>query len=312
MNAYEAEVSARGRSFLAPACRIQGREVAVTGRWLRIASLKDQDWRELDPIVDLSGFARSLRGSGLGADIFEFSGPIDGSRRQRGCPFEMDNIAVIHTKDYRAWWEGLPPQVRKNARRAAKRGIEIRTATLDDEFVAGIKAIYDETPIRQGRKFWHYAKDLNAIRRENSSYADRSEFLGAYYSGQLVGFMKFVYVGDVARIMQILCLRAHQDKRPMTALIVAAAEICNKKRIKYLIYGKFTYGKKENSGITEFKRRHRFKKVEFPRYYIPLTVRGQIGLRLGLHKSFTSLCPWPFLCFLLRVRAWWLGNSEIS
>ena len=88
----------------------------------------------------------------------------------------------------------------------------IRLAKLDDDFAAGIKAIYDATPVRQGRQFWHYGKDIDTVKRENGSYLDRSEFLGAYYSGQLVGFMKLVYVGDAARSMQILCLNAHQDK----------------------------------------------------------------------------------------------------
>ena len=36
----------------------------------------------------------------------------------------------------------------------------------------------------QGRKFWHYGKDLNTVKRENGTYLDRCEILGAYYSGQ--------------------------------------------------------------------------------------------------------------------------------
>ncbi len=305
-SAYNVNVSLRGKTFLAPACKIQGREIVSLGRWLRIASVRDEDWLELEPIVDLSEFASALRHCGVGADIFEFAGPIDGVPRS-DCAFEMDNIAVIKTEDFQAWWEGLPQEARKNTRRAAKRGVEIRPAELDDEFVAGIKEIYDETPIRQGRKFWHYGKDVDTIRQENSSYSDRAEFIGAYYSGRLVGFMKFVYVGNVARIMQILCLNAHQDKRPIIALIVKAAEICSKKRIKYLVYGRFIYGKKDSS-VTEFKRRLGFVKLEFPRYYMPITLRGEICLRLGLHKGVVNLIPSPLLESLLQFRAWWLGR----
>ena len=281
--------------------------MVALGRWLRIASVKDEEWLELDPIVDLGGFATALRQSGLGADLFEFAGPIDGSPVRPDCAFEMDNIAVIKTDDFQAWWDGLPQEARKNTRRAAKRGVEIRPATLDNEFVAGIKEIYDETPIRQGRKFWHYGKDVDTIRQENSSYADRSEFLGAYYSGKLVGFMKVVYVGNAARIMQILCLNAHQDKRPIIALIVRAAEICSKKQMAYIIYGKFIYGNKDSS-VTEFKRRLGFVQLEFPRYYLPLSTRGRISLKLGLHKGASNLIPGPLLELLRGFRAWWLGK----
>jgi len=216
---------------------------------------------------------------------------------------------VIRTDDYKAWWEALPQETRKYTRQAAKKGIEIRSAVLDNDFAAGIKAIYDEAPVRQGRKFWHYGKDLDTVRRENSTYLDRCEILGAYYSGQLVGFMKFVYVGDAARIMQILCLNAHQDKRPMTALIAKAAEICHQKGLKYLIYGKFTYGRKTDSGIAEFKRRLGFRQKDFPRYYVPLSLRGRIALKLGAHRGWLALLPTKLINHLLNFRSWWLQKA---
>ena len=49
--------------------------------------------------------------------------------------------------------------VGKNARRASKRDVAVEAAELNTTFVEGIKSIYDETPVRQGRKFWHYGKD---------------------------------------------------------------------------------------------------------------------------------------------------------
>ncbi len=31
---------------------------------------------------------------------------------------------------------------------------------------------------------------------DNATYLDRSEFIGAYHDGELIGFMKWVDVGD--------------------------------------------------------------------------------------------------------------------
>jgi hypothetical protein len=296
----------KGRSFLVPMCRIEGREVVAVGRWLRIAMMKDEEWLEDEPVADPTKFVNALLASGLPADIFAFPGLIDGTPVEGVGHFEIDNVAVIRTDNYKAWWQGLPQEARKNTRRAAKKGIEIRSAALDDGFATGIKAIYDEAPVRQGRKFWHYGKDLDTIKRENGTYLDRCEFLGAYYSDQLVGFMKFVYVGDAARIMQILCLNAHQDKRPMIALIAKAVEICHQQGLKYLIYGRFTYGRKTDSSITEFKRRLGFEQKDFPRYYVPLSLRGRIALKLGAHRGWLALLPPKLINHLLKIRTWWL------
>jgi hypothetical protein len=310
VNIQKTEFRHKGRSFLVPMFRLDGWEVIIPGRWLRIAILKDEDWIDGEPAAEPEKFIDALRKSGLHADVFAFSGPIDGRPVAIDGKAEVDNVAAVRTDEYKAWWDGLPQEARKNTRRAAKRGVETRVANLDDGFVAGIKAIYDETPVRQGRRFWHYGKDLETIKRENSTYLDRSEVLGAYYSGQLIGFIKIVYVGHTARIMQILCLNSHQDKRPMIALIVKAAEICHGKGIKYLVYGKFTYGSKSDSSITEFKRRLGFEQVDFPRYYIPLSLRGRIALKLGAHKGWLELLPQPLVNRLLKMRSWWLQRKE--
>lgn len=306
MNAQQSEIRLKGKSLQVPMRMIGGREVVSVGRWLRLAAIKDEEWLEAEPVAEPQRFVEALRESGLSADIFTFSAPIEGSAVRVDFPFEMDNVAVIRTDDYTAWWEGLPQEARKNTRRAAKRGVEVRAATFDDELVAGIKTMYDETPIRQGRKFWHYGKSLDMVRRDNSSYLDRCEFLGAYFGGELIGFTKYVFAGDTARIMQILCLNAHQDKRTIIALIVKAVERCHQRGVKYLIYGKFTYGQKTDSSIAEFKRRLGFEQLEFRRYFVPLTMKGRIAVLLGLHRGWQALLPAEVLQILLELRSWWL------
>ena len=305
-NVQKSEFRIRGKSYLVPMRTIEGREVISVGRYPRIAMLNDEEWLEGAPVADPKRFASALQASGLPADIFTFAGPIDAIPLAKNLHFELENWAVVRTDDYKAWWDGLPQETRKNVRRASRKGIEVRRATLDDDFAEGIKAIYDETPIRQGRKFWHYGKDLYTVKRENSTYLDRCELLGAYYSGKLVGFLKFVYVDDIARLMQILCLNAHQDKRPIFALLSKAIEICHQKRLRYFIYGKATYGRKSDTSIMEFKRRLGFEHKYYPRYYIPLSLRGRIALKLGAHKGWLTLLPPKFLNRLLKLRTWWL------
>jgi hypothetical protein len=162
---------------------------------------------------------------------------------------------------------------------------------LDEALVSGIKSIYDETPIRQGRRFWHYRKPLESIKREYSSYLDRARFIGAFFEGQLVGFVKLVRIGATARFMQILSLSAHYDKRPTNALLAKSIEICAQSGISQLIYGQHVYDNKIDSSITEFKNRNGFKQVLLPRYYIPLTKKGRIALSLRLHHGFKQKLP---------------------
>ena len=130
--------------------------------------------------------------------------------------------------------------------------------------------------MRQSRPFWHYGKDFERIKREHATYIERSEFIGAFFEGELIGFIKMVYVDRLAWIMAILALNSHYDKRPMNALLAKAMEICVQKESGYFVYGNYIYGNKKDSSLVEFKRRNGFERVDFPRYYVPLTLKGKI------------------------------------
>ena len=283
--------------------QIGGRNVVATGKWLKIAAVQDEELVEGEVVPDAQGFVAQLKQSSLTADVFTFPQNIGEIDRRYDFPFEWDNAAVARTTNYDEWWEKLPQETRKNVRRAAKKGLTVRVVTFDDEFVAGIKAIYDETPIRQGARFPHYQKKLETIRDENGTYRERCEYLGAYHEGQLVGFMRFVYVDRFAKIMQILASVSHTDKRPMNALIAKAMEVCQQKGMTGLVYSRFRFGNKKVTALAEFKRRNGFEEVLFPRYYVPLTLKGRIALKLKLHRGLLGLLPSELLEQLLRVRA---------
>ena len=307
-NDLENDQSSAGREFV-----LENRTVVVTGKRLKIASVKDDLFADGEVIAEPEKFIRALKTGGAKADILTFPQKIDEAQPKHGYRFEWDNAAAVVTDNYNDWWEKrLPQETRKNARRAAKRGVTVQVAEFNDDLVKGIKAIYDECEFRQGRRFWHFGKDLDTVKRENSTYPDRSVFLGAYCDVELIGFMKFVYTNHTARMMQILSKNAHQDKRPMNALIAKAVELCCEKGVRYLVYGKFNYGNKTDSPLTEFKRRNGFVELRFPRYYVPLTLKGRIALKLRLHQSLVEVLPPPLIKLLWRIRAGLVGLKPKS
>jgi len=297
------EVSLKGKPTHVRSVLAEGRTIVVTGKMIKIAAVFDEEFVEGDVITDPSAALSALKESGVRADLFTFSEKLDVTTARYPYYFEWDNAAVADTLNYKEWWEKLPQETRKNVRKAAKKGVVVQSATFNDAFVSSIKELYDEMPIRQGRRFWHFGKDLQTIKRENSSYLDRSEFIGAYCNGELIGFMKFVRVGKIANMMQILSKSAHFDKRPMNALIAKAVEICQAKGLSSLVYSKFTYGNKTQSQIGEFKRRNGFVQKNFPRYFIPLTIKGKLALRLKLHLGLLGILPSWLVEWLWQLRA---------
>jgi hypothetical protein len=304
MKSEQTEIRIRGKTIQTVSAEVEGRTVIVKGRWLKLAVIKDDELVQGEPVRDPKAFVEGVRIGALRADILSFAQKVPDTTPKHNLYFEWDNAAVVSTADYTDWWEKkLPQESRKNARRAAKRGVVVETAPFDGALVAGIKAIYDETPVRQGRKFWHYGKDLETVRMENATYLDRSEFIGAFLEGKLIGFIKLIYVDKVAEIVQILAMNEHQDKRPMNALLAKAVEVCSQKGITHLVYGKYSYGSNPNTPLAEFKRRNGFEQMNFPRYFVPLTLKGRLALRLKLHRSLTQLLPPGLAAYLIKVRA---------
>jgi Acetyltransferase (GNAT) domain len=275
----------------------------ITGRWLRVARIKDEGFRE-DEVLPTADFPASLKALHLGADLFAFvRKPGTGDS---AYPFyrEWMNLAVIETRNFQDWWEKELSQVtRKNVRRAARRGVVIKQVQCDDNLARGITEIYNEIPIRDGRPFRHYGKTFDVVKREVSTMPDRSEFFAAYFGEELIGFLKLVHMGRVSSVLHIISRRAHSDKRPSNALVAAAAEACSRRGAEYLIYGQYHYGSRSNGPLTEFKRRNGFKMILVPRYVIPLTVWGKISLSLRLHRGLKDLLPTWFVDQLLRIRS---------
>jgi hypothetical protein len=300
---HQQVIRIRGKNTTVPAVWVSGQEVICTGKYLRMARLFDDELAEGEPVADPAQFATELRASALSADVFTFPQKPGSGERHRAFYHENDNWAAIPIHGFEQWWEHLPQESRRNVRRAAKRGVVVKEVPFEEELVRGIKRIYDETPVRQGRHFWHYGKDLDAIRLENSTYLQRSWFLGAYFEGELIGFLKVIMADHVGTVIQVLSMEAHRDKRPTNALLSQAVRSCAERGVSLLVYGNYSYGKKGADSLTEFKRRNGFEKLTVPRYYVPLTLKGRIALKLGLHHGLSNIIPRPVAKFLLAARA---------
>ena len=255
---------------------VNGVSLLVSGRLIKVGEIYDECWLEKESVGDPEQIINTIKDGKAQIDIFAFSQKLPETTPQYNYYMEWDNVAAIPITTFNEWWTSLPKTTRKNVRRSVNRGVHVELAEFNDEFVKGIVNIYNETPIRQGRRFWHYGKDFDTIKMINSNYLANCAFIGAYLKEELIGFLKLVYIGDEARIMQIISMIKHQDKRPTNALIAKAVEISEKRQMKYFIYGKYIYGKKTNSSIIEFKNRNGFEMVSIPKYYIPLNTKGKI------------------------------------
>lgn len=295
----EAVVRVRGRDIRVPAIDLGTAKLVLQGRWLRSARLFDEELVEDKDFPGLEGIRQSIDSSRCGADYLCLARPFSASLRLPDDVIRSDdNVAILSTRSFDGWWTGLPQEARKNARLCDKRGVNVRPAPFDEELVAGIKRIYDETPVRQGRRFWHYGADLERVRELNQTYLSRSQFIGAYHDDRLIGFVKYVTVDRVAVLIQIIAMEAHRDKRAIYGLIRTTVQLCESQGLEVLTYGKYDYGVHRDSSLSEFKRRCGFGPFAFSRYCIPLTRTGRLACRKGLHLGLAHMLP---LCVTTRL-----------
>ena len=271
---------------------------------LKIGEIFDEIWIRSKDLLDLPEIVARLRGLAGRPDILTSVQKVPDVAPRFPFYHEWDNFAVARFGSYAEWFETqIDRSAKKQIRQSQRAGILAEVVPFNDELVAGICSIYNEIPVRQGRKFWHYGKDTETAKTENSTYLDRSIFIGAFYEKELVGFSKIVFDGEVASLMQILSKSAYFGKRPNNALLSKAVEVCEQAQAKYLTYGEYAYGKKEESSLSEFKKSLGFRRVDVPRYYVPLTLWGRMALKMKLQKDMKDRLPAPIGAALLRLRA---------
>jgi len=301
----------RGRDICVPSTVINERTVIVTGRFIRTAWVQDETYVEGEIAPDPNVFVSQLKKWDIRPDIFTFSQKVTDTKPKFPYQFEWENFAVIPITSYDDWFRHrAKSDVRQNVRRAKKEGVVTKSVPFDDRLVQGIKEICDESPVRQGMRFWHYGKTLDEIKDVHGTYSSRAEYIGAYLGDELIGFIKMVYVGKIAKTMNVISKQSHFRLRPMSALIAKAVEICEQRKVSHLVYGEYRFPGKAKSSLAEFKKRNGFEEVLYPRYVIPLTAKGSLVMKLGLHKGLRSCVPPVLGEALLQLRSWIYASLE--
>jgi hypothetical protein len=282
-----------------------GKDIRVNGQFVRIGRLEAEQYKYLtDPAELLAG----LRETRPRVDLFTFLQKPPDTSPKYSYPMEWDNLAVLPITTFDNWWtKQLGFKARNKAKQASKKGVIVREAPFDDTLASGIWEIYNESPVRQGRRFPHFGKSLDQVRRMSSTFPDSSVFIGAYHEDKLIGFIKLTTddSGTQAGIMHIVSLIQHRDKAPTNALIAQAVKSCADRGISHLVYANFAYGKKARSSLSDFKERNGFARVDLPRYYVPLTGIGWSAFRLGLHRRFVDRLPGPLVAKYRDLRYSW-------
>jgi hypothetical protein len=289
--------------------KVCGVGIKIEGKLIRIARL-DADTYEF--LEEPEAAVDALRECGIRMDLFTFMQGLPETSPKYAYPMEWDNLAVLPISTFDQWWtRQIGFKVRNHARQAEKKGVAIREVSFDDALVHGIWAIYNESPVRQGKPFPHYGKDIETVRREAGTFLDRSIFIGAFLGPSLIGFVKLLTdeTRTQAGLLHIVSMIAHRDKAATNALIAQAVRSCAARRIPNLVYSRFSDGNKQWDSLISFKESNGFKRIDLPRYYVPLTRIGWTALRLGLHKRFADHIPESMLVGLRGLRNAWYSRK---
>jgi hypothetical protein len=285
-----------------------GREIRVSGLLCRIAKLDADKYKFLE---DPEPTIQALRKSDARIDLFTFLQELPDTAPKYTYPMEWDNLAVLPVSTFDEWWnKQIGFKARNKAKQAQKKGVVVREVAFDENLVRGIWEIYNETPVRQGRRFSHFGKSIDEVRRMSGTFPESSIFVGAFLGDKLIGFIKLTTDDkqSQAGIMHIVSLIEQRDKAPTNALVAQAVRSCADRKISRLAYSNFAYGTKQTSTLSDFKERNGFQRINLPRYYVPLTGIGSIAFRLGLHRRFKDHLPGPVLAKVRELRDSWYNR----
>ena len=268
---------------------------------LRLEDEWYEDLRDPTKTIEILRESRGFR-----PDILSFWQRIPDVELRYPYHCEWEELAVLPIKSYEDWWNhGIKSRVRTLIRKAEREGVVVRETTYDDAFVTGMTAIFNESPVRQGRRFWHYGKDFDTVKRQFSRYLFREHMIGAYYQNVMIGL---VMLGDAGRFGitgQIISSLTHRDKAINNALMAKAVEVCATRSLPHLVY---LYWSEDS--LSEFKRRCGFERTQVPRYFVPLTQKGRWGLRVGAHHGWPAMLPTDLKALLKRLRRRWYSRSD--
>jgi hypothetical protein len=293
------ETLIRGAPAQVRCVEIEGRTLSINRGALSVASVEDEWYEDLDDPAAVIGQLQAR--TDITPDLLTFWQRLPDVQPRFSFHLEWDEIAVLPVTSYEHWWKcRIKSRVRNHVRHAERQGVVVKRVPFDDDFVAGMTAIFNEVPVRQGRRFWHYGKDFETVKRQFSRFLFREHMIGAYYHDEMIGFIMLGNAGRYGITAQILSSIRHREKNPNNALIAKAVEVCVAEKLPYLVYAFWT-----DDSRSQFKRSNGFECVRVPRYYVPLTRKGRVVLKFRAHRGLKAMLPGPLSKALKRMRERW-------
>lgn len=289
--------------------KVCGKDIKIEGRLVRIARVDGDKYEFVD---DPEQVLEGLRACGKRIDLFTFMQKLPETSPKFRYPMEWDNLAVMPITTFDDWWTyQIRSFPRNRVRRSEKSGVLVREVPFGDALIHGICEIYRESRVRQGRRFLYYGMSPEKAREYAGTYLDRSVYIGAFLGEKLIGFAKVTYddTRTQAGVVHIISFMQHRDKAPTNALIAQAVRSCAERGITHLVYENFVYGKKQPDSLSNFKEVNGFKRVDVPRYYVPLTGIGWAAFNLGLHHRLIDHLPEPILARFRELRNSWYNRK---
>lgn len=295
---YQETVRRRGLPVSLDAVRAEDKAFIISGRFIKTAALK-KEWQE--DVEDPGRVGRELRACPVTIDFLRFWQRIPETAPKYTYYKEWRYVAAIPVTEYRHWLQKqISPKARNKIKKSAKVGVVIQQTELSDELVRGVMGIFNQSPVRRGKRFWHYGRSLESVREGMATDLGQAIFIAAYFEKELIGFIKLLLADRYAMIALILDKTTHRDKAPMNGMIAKAVQMCAERNIPFLTY---TTWRRGDHG--RFQESNGFERIPVPEYFVPLTLKGAIALRLGLHKGLKGLIPETMMVWLLALRAEW-------
>jgi hypothetical protein len=304
LEVFRRETLVKGEPTQVDCVEIGGQIFTITKGLLTVVSLEDEWYEDVnDPEFVIDVLTNS---SAFKPDIFTFWQRLPDTEPRYHYHLEWESIATLQIRSFDYWWNKQAKGTTRNMiRKSQKAGVEVREATFDDDFVRGMTNIFNETPVRQGRRFWHYGKDFQTVKHQFSRFLFREDLIGAYYKDELIGFVMLANAGRFGVLGQFISTFKHRDKATNNALMAKTVEVCAKRQLPYL-----TYGTWDQNSLADFKRHSGFEEAQVPRYFVPLTQKGRLGLKLGAYREWKNVIPDQIKAPLKRLRKFWHGLRE--
>jgi hypothetical protein len=106
---------------------------------------------------------------------------------------------------------------------------------------------------------------------------------------------------------QFIAKMKHRDEATNNALMAKTIEVCEKRQLPYLVYTTW-----RDTSLVDFKRHSGFQEMRLPRYFVPLTAKGKLALKLGFHRDLKGNLPDAIKKPLKRLRNYWYNLRSRS